>query len=30
MTLDRFGQRSSDVRVVTVYGGDNGIDGKVL
>jgi hypothetical protein len=28
--VDRFGQRSEDVRVVTIYGGDNGIDGKVL
>lgn len=28
--VDRFGQRSVDVRVVTIYGGDNGIDGKVL
>jgi superfamily II DNA or RNA helicase len=28
--VDRFGQRSPDVRVVTIYGGDNGIDGKVL
>ena len=28
--VDRFGQRSADVRVVTIYGGDNGIDGKVL
>jgi len=28
--VDRFGQRSKDVRVVTIYGGDNGIDGKVL
>jgi superfamily II DNA or RNA helicase len=27
---DRFGQRSPDVRVVTIYGADNGIDGKVL
>jgi superfamily II DNA or RNA helicase len=28
--VDRFGQRSPEVRVVTIYGGDNGIDGKVL
>jgi superfamily II DNA or RNA helicase len=28
--VDRFGQRSPEVRVVTVYGSDNGIDGKVL
>ena len=28
--VDRFGQRSADVRVVTIYGRDNGIDGKVL
>jgi superfamily II DNA or RNA helicase len=28
--VDRFGQRSPEVRVVTVYGADNGIDGKVL
>ncbi|MGH3252869.1 MAG: C-terminal helicase domain-containing protein, partial [Trebonia sp.] len=28
--VDRFGQQSSDVKVVTIYGGDNGIDGKVL
>jgi superfamily II DNA or RNA helicase len=28
--VDRFGQRSDDVRVVTIYGSDNGIDGKVL
>jgi superfamily II DNA or RNA helicase len=28
--VDRFGQRSSQVRVVTIYGSDNGIDGKVL
>jgi superfamily II DNA or RNA helicase len=28
--VDRFGQRSPDVRVVTIYGSDNGIDGKVL
>jgi superfamily II DNA or RNA helicase len=27
---DRFGQRSPEVRVVTIYGADNGIDGKVL
>ena len=28
--VDRFGQRSDNVKVVTIYGGDNGIDGKVL
>jgi superfamily II DNA or RNA helicase len=28
--VDRFGQRSPEVRVVTIYGEDNGIDGKVL
>ena len=28
--VDRFGQRPADVRVVTLYGADNGIDGKVL
>lgn len=28
--VDRFGQRCEQVRVVTVYGSDNGIDGKVL
>jgi hypothetical protein len=28
--VDRFGQRSPVVRVVTIYGEDNGIDGKVL
>ncbi|HZU76203.1 MAG TPA: helicase-related protein [Dehalococcoidia bacterium] len=28
--VDRFGQRRPEVRVVTVYGSDNGIDGKVL
>ena len=28
--VDRFGQRSKDVKVVTIYGADNGIDGKVL
>jgi hypothetical protein len=28
--VDRFGQRSEDVKVVTIYGADNGIDGKVL
>ena len=28
--VDRFGQRSPEVRVVTIYGADNGIDGKVL
>lgn len=28
--VDRFGQKRSDVRVITIYGADNGIDGKVL
>jgi len=28
--VDRFGQRATTVRVVTIYGEDNGIDGKVL
>ena len=28
--VDRFGQRSADVRVVTIYGSDNDIDGMVL
>lgn len=28
--VDRFGQRRSEVKVVTIYGTDNGIDGKVL
>jgi superfamily II DNA or RNA helicase len=28
--VDRFGQQSDEVRVVTIYGKDNGIDGKVL
>lgn len=28
--VDRFGQLRDDVRVVTLYGSDNGIDGKVL
>lgn len=28
--VDRFGQKSDQVRVVTVYGSDNGVDGKVL
>ncbi|WP_289007991.1 helicase-related protein [uncultured Thermomonospora sp.] len=28
--VDRFGQRASTVRVVTLYGVDNGIDGAVL
>ncbi|MER0244935.1 DEAD/DEAH box helicase [Streptomyces sp. HSW2009] len=28
--VDRYGQRKNEVRVVTVYGEDNGIDGKVL
>ncbi|MEY9858508.1 superfamily II DNA or RNA helicase [Catenulispora sp. GAS73] len=28
--VDRFGQRSPDVRVITIFGDDNGIDGKVL
>ncbi|MFT7841107.1 DEAD/DEAH box helicase [Saccharothrix sp. BKS2] len=28
--VDRFGQKTNVVRVVTLYGSDNGIDGKVL
>ncbi|WP_304455845.1 DEAD/DEAH box helicase [Nocardiopsis sp. YSL2] len=28
--VDRYGQRRDEVKVVTLYGGDNGIDGKVL
>lgn len=28
--VDRFGQLSDEVKVVTIYGSDNGIDGKVL
>ncbi|WP_028851083.1 DEAD/DEAH box helicase [Thermocrispum municipale] len=28
--VDRYGQRRDTVRVVTLYGSDNGIDGKVL
>ncbi|MFE4665234.1 helicase-related protein [Streptomyces sp. NPDC056716] len=28
--VDRYGQRRDQVRVITVYGDDNGIDGKVL
>ena len=28
--VDRFGQRRADVRAVTLYGADNGIDGMVL
>ncbi|WJK34747.1 DEAD/DEAH box helicase [Solwaraspora sp. WMMA2065] len=28
--VDRFGQQRSVVRVITLYGSDNGIDGKVL
>ncbi|MCX4860799.1 DEAD/DEAH box helicase [Streptomyces canus] len=28
--VDRYGQRRDDVRVITLYGDDNGIDGKVL
>jgi superfamily II DNA or RNA helicase len=28
--VDRFGQRATEVRVVTIFGKDNGIDGKVL
>jgi superfamily II DNA or RNA helicase len=28
--VDRFGQRRDEVRVITIYGADNGIDGKVL
>ncbi|GAA1946039.1 DEAD/DEAH box helicase [Kitasatospora viridis] len=28
--VDRYGQKRDEVRVITLYGGDNGIDGKVL
>ncbi|MFB7194063.1 DEAD/DEAH box helicase [Streptomyces sp. NPDC056240] len=28
--VDRYGQKRDQVRVVTMFGGDNGIDGKVL
>src|SRR5699024_7302575 len=28
--VDRYGQKRDEVRVVTLYGEDNGIDGKVL
>ncbi|MCX5393735.1 DEAD/DEAH box helicase [Streptomyces sp. NBC_00094] len=28
--VDRYGQRRDEVRVITLYGADNGIDGKVL
>ncbi|WP_214105077.1 DEAD/DEAH box helicase [Acrocarpospora catenulata] len=28
--VDRYGQKKDIVKVVTLYGGDNGIDGKVL
>ncbi|SCE87761.1 SNF2 family N-terminal domain-containing protein [Micromonospora matsumotoense] len=28
--VDRFGQKRTVVKVITLYGGDNGIDGKVL
>ncbi|MFI6271429.1 helicase-related protein [Micromonospora zamorensis] len=28
--VDRYGQQRSVVKVITLYGGDNGIDGKVL
>ncbi|MFE5005482.1 helicase-related protein [Streptomyces sp. NPDC056696] len=28
--VDRYGQRRDEVRVITLYGDDNGIDGKVL
>lgn len=28
--VDRFGQQRDQVRVITLYGSDNGIDGKVL
>ena len=28
--VDRYGQRRDKVRVITLYGDDNGIDGKVL
>ncbi|MCO5973762.1 DEAD/DEAH box helicase [Actinoallomurus soli] len=28
--VDRYGQRRDEVKVITIYGSDNGIDGKVL
>ncbi|MER5432608.1 helicase-related protein [Streptomyces sp. NPDC002588] len=28
--VDRYGQKRDEVRVITLYGSDNGIDGKVL
>jgi superfamily II DNA or RNA helicase len=28
--VDRFGQKMREIRVITIYGADNGIDGKVL
>ncbi|MEU9178917.1 DEAD/DEAH box helicase [Streptomyces sp. NPDC048550] len=28
--VDRYGQKRDEVRVITLYGADNGIDGKVL
>ncbi|WP_405581681.1 DEAD/DEAH box helicase [Streptomyces sp. NBC_01092] len=28
--VDRYGQKRDEVRVITLYGNDNGIDGKVL
>ncbi|MDA3647125.1 DEAD/DEAH box helicase [Saccharopolyspora indica] len=28
--VDRFGQKRDEVKVITLYGSDNGIDGKVL
>jgi len=28
--VDRYGQKRDQVRVITMFGGDNGIDGKVL
>ncbi|WP_405754015.1 DEAD/DEAH box helicase [Streptomyces sp. NBC_01411] len=28
--VDRYGQRRDEIRVITLYGDDNGIDGKVL
>ncbi|MFD9223107.1 DEAD/DEAH box helicase [Streptomyces sp. NPDC060064] len=28
--VDRYGQKRDEVRVITIYGADNGIDGKVL
>lgn len=28
--VDRYGQRKDQIRVITLYGDDNGIDGKVL